>query len=60
MASTLAAETAKLTAVQALAEAREQEHMMAEHAAILLKSEQDKELAKQQAVKVAATTVSGT
>ncbi len=40
-----------------MAEAREQEHRMAVHAAIALHAEKDKELAMHQAAKVAATAL---
>jgi hypothetical protein len=42
-AAVLAAEATRLVAAQALAEAREQEHMMVLHVAIALKTDQDKE-----------------
>jgi len=57
MASTLAAETTKMAAAHAMADARQQEHRMAVQAAMLLKAEKDKDLARQQAAKVAAATV---
>jgi len=46
-ASSLAAETAKLAAAHALVDAREPEHRMVVHAAIVLKAEQEKKLARQ-------------
>ncbi len=56
-ASSLAAEAAKLVAAHALVDAREPEHRMVVHAAMSLKVEQDKELARHQATKVAAAVV---
>jgi hypothetical protein len=53
-ATALAAEAAKLVAAQAMAGAREQEHRMAIEAAMAMKVEQGKELAKQQVAKAAA------
>jgi hypothetical protein len=50
-------EEAKLVAAHALAEAREQEHKMAVQAAIALKAQQDKELARERASKEAEATL---
>jgi hypothetical protein len=56
-ASALAAETAKLAAARAQAEARELEHKLAVQAAIALKTKQDDEQAKAQAAREAAAAL---
>ena len=51
------AETARLAAAHALAEAREQGHRLVVQAAIALKVQQDKDLAREKAAKEAASTL---
>jgi len=59
-ASAIAAETAKLAAAQALAKAREHEHMLVVQATIALKVQHDKDLAREKAAKEATGYLAGT
>ena len=56
-ASAMAAKAAKLAATQALAEAREHEHMLVVQAAFALKAQQDKDREREKATNETTTTM---